>query len=101
MSFAPYHNGNLPDHHGRILGMFNNSETGAAFEFAERAACHYWPQANKADWPHVIFMADGSTRVCRVLKTRVHVAIGRNASGAPISEMWLIKQFRTYPQLSR
>lgn len=92
--YAPYHNGAIPPGYGRLLGYFRHSETNVPFEYAERADCHYWEAANH--YPHVIFMADDTTRLCRVIKTRVYVVIDENDEGNPIETTWIIKNHKSY-----
>ena len=93
--YAPYTNDRRVTGQGLVRGCFEVSETSAFFEWADRADSHYWPGADAIEWPHVIFTADG-TRVCKVMGTRVRVAIGEAPNGAPVAETWRIKARREY-----
>ena len=95
--FAPYTNDRRAPEQGRVLGYFRSAETDAHFEYAERGYAHYWPEALREEWPHIIFTSDG-TRVARVLKTRAYLAVNEDEFGRPIAERWTIKQHRQYDQ---
>ena len=78
---------------GPVLGCFDNSETGAVFEYAARNAFDGdWA----ADHPHVIFMVDGSIRHATIKKTVAYVVTDEAADGTPIAERWAIKRHRKY-----
>jgi|TARA_R110002020_G_scaffold390400_1_gene600886 hypothetical protein len=44
-----------------------------------------------SDFPHKIYMSDGSVRYATVLKTVAHVCIGEDEYGNHVIEKWKIK----------
>ena len=71
-----------------ILGCFHEVEYGKLFEYSERK---WHCEEMNPEMPHVIYLSDGSTRLAKVLKTRVHVLTDEDTI-----EVWKIKQHRKY-----
>ena len=94
MAYASYTNDQRTIEQGPVQGCFNNSETGAVFEYATRTAFDGdWA----ADYPHIVFMSDDSTRYATIKKTVAYVVVDETDTGQPIAERWAIKRHRQYP----
>ena len=93
MSYANYWNDERTAGQGLIIGCYKHKQTGAFFEYAHRTT-------DDGDWapefPHVVFMSDGSRRFARVLRTVAHVVTDEADDGTPLSERWEIKTHRKY-----
>lgn len=80
------------------MNSFKNAETQIHFAY-----CHRRPEdedfddGSCADYPHVVFMSDGTTRFASVKKTVAHVVVDEDDAGQPIAERWAIKRHRQYP----
>tara|TARA_R110002020_G_scaffold428336_1_gene637900 strand:- start:254 stop:535 length:282 start_codon:yes stop_codon:yes gene_type:complete len=93
MTYAPYTNDRRAINQGPVLGCFNNSEFDTFFEYAARTAFDGdWA----ADYPHIVFMSDGSVRYATIKKTVAYVVTDETAAGTPIAERWAIKRHRRY-----
>lgn len=101
MSYAPHSNdvvlqeminGQIPSPHPLVLGQFRHKETDAVFEFADRR----WFNDDHSEFPHIIYMVDGSTRLAKVLKTVTYVVVDEGEFGKPVIEKWPTKQYRPY-----
>jgi hypothetical protein len=95
MAYAPHtntdvdHGANLP----LLLGRFKHAETNVDFEYAVRPV----DGVDFADdGMHIVYVADGTYRYARVLKTVAWVAIDENADGTPVWERWPLKQHDQY-----
>ena len=93
MAYAPYTNDRRAIDQGPVQGCFDNSETGAVFEYATRAPSNGdWA----ADCPHIVFMSDGSPRYATVKKTVAYIVVDEADNGHPVAERWPIKRHRQY-----
>ena len=96
MSFAPEHTLFITGD-GSIRGRFNNSETDARFEFsAAGTRPDGWDEFDSLVW-----VADGSYRFARVLKTVAYIVVGENDDGTPVVEKWAIKGHTLYEAPAR
>jgi len=104
MSFAPHTNdtvlielraGLVPTPDPLILGCFENAETGAFFEYAERR----WSSDFAPDFPHIIYvhsLGGSNRRLAKVLTTVAYIVVDEDADGEPVVEKWRIKKHRHY-----
>ena len=70
--------------------QFTHKETDATFVYENVTSENeiaWW-----ADFPHKIFMSDGSVRYATVLKTVAHVCVDEDDYGNPVIEKWQIKR---------
>jgi len=97
MAYAPHTNtdvqnqaacGMTPTPAPIIFGCFTEKDYGNVFEYAERR----WPDDNfHPDFPHVIYVGNGETRLAKVLETVAWVLVDEDKF-----EKWHIKQHRHY-----
>lgn len=101
MSFAPHTNtdvrhqlsmGLVPTPAPLVLGSFNNSNAGV-YEYAERRG---FPDSFAPDFPHIVYVGTGETRLAKVLKTVAYVVIDEAADGSPVVEKWSLRSHRAY-----
>lgn len=102
MAFAPHTNnevqaqlraGIVPTTVPMIFGCFREKEHGNAFEYAERRH----PDDNFApEFPHIIYVGNGETRLAKVLETVAYVITNEDDNGNPTIEKWQIKNHNHY-----
>lgn len=101
MALAPHTNsdvlaqlrsGMVPTELPLIFGRFTEKSHGHTFEYAERRH----PDDNFVpDYPHMIYVGDGQTRIAKVLKTVAWVVIDETENG-PVFVKWDIKNHCIY-----
>lgn len=74
----------------QIEGEFYLPETKASFEYKKSDTSWTGSFLEGLDFPHEVFMIDGSTRFARVLKTVAHVVVDETDDGKPVVEKWFI-----------
>jgi hypothetical protein len=93
MAYFGYHNAELTDAKGRILGAFKNKETNVLFEYSANTDVDH-------DFyrmiPHKIALDNGQFRYATVEKTVAYVIVDENEKGMPVYEKWFIKQHKKY-----
>lgn len=91
MSFAP-ENTLFITGDGSIRGLFYTVEFNTRFEFsAAGERPDGWDEFDSLVW-----VADGTSRFARVLKTVAYVVVDENADGTPVVEKWAIKGHTLY-----
>jgi hypothetical protein len=93
MSYFQYHNCELTETRGRILGSFKSKESNVLFEYA-----HNVEQGGFAsEFPHKIALQNGTEfRYARVGETVAYIVVEEGKYGEPVCEKWQIKAHRKY-----
>lgn len=101
MAFAPHINNDVrhqlrmgltPTPAPMILGSFSKGNAGV-YEYAERR----WHSDTFApDFPHIVYVGNGETRLAKVLKTVAYVVVDEAADGSPVIEKWPLRSHRPY-----
>lgn len=72
------------------MNSFKNAETQIYFAYCARRP-EDWDDGSCADYPHVVFMSDDTTRFAKVKKTVAHVVVDADEYGQPVTERWQIR----------
>ncbi len=83
---------------GSILGSFFEKEHGHLFEFSKNPELILAPPAHggrNMDFPHLVWVGDGTPRHAKVGKTVVHIITNETENGWVV-EKWQIKGHRLY-----
>lgn len=94
MAYAPHTNADT--HLPRLLGCFCPRDAEHYFEYAAR------PADDRAGWlgaefPHLVYVGGGETRIAKVLKTVAHVVVDEDGNGDGVVEIWPLQHHQRYP----
>ena len=101
MSMSPEGKINVWDR-APLLGCFRHKQTDAFFEYSAGSKMNPGDLFYAAglghfsEFPHKIFMSDGTFRYATVAKTVAYVCVDEDCDGNLVIEKWQIKQHKEY-----
>lgn len=90
MGYAPA--STYKENDNTIVGCFREREFDNLFEFSVNDDYTEFGE----QFPHKLWVSDGSYRYAHVLKTVAYVSVDENDDGTPKIEKWFIKNWRKY-----